>query len=158
MPSSNKSFFLNSGILTPLLIGLISIISAAFLLDIPRPTLEYQNIFPAIIIFLLTVLFSHLYIRRQLKSIHHLSNEISLIKTDAEHQTHQLDFAQHELKKQTALLNMLQQANLDFVEHSQLQRTSQFMMNKLMEITESDCGFIGEVIKQQDGETKINIL
>jgi len=159
MPSSNKDFFSSCSILTLLLISLIVISSVALLLDIAPPALEQYNLLlPAIIIFLLTILFANLYIRQQLNAIHKLSNEINHIKNDANHQTHQLNFAQHELKRQTSLLNMLQQANLDFVEHSQLQRTSQFMMNKLMEITESDCGFIGEVLKQQDGDTKINIL
>jgi len=159
MPSSNKDFFSSCSILTLLLISLIVISSVALLLDIAPPVLEQYNLLlPAIIIFLLTILFANLYIRQQLNAIHKLSNEINHIKNDANHQTHQLNFAQHELKRQTSLLNMLQQANLDFVEHSQLQRTSQFMMNKLMEITESDCGFIGEVLKQQDGDTKINIL
>jgi len=159
MPSSNKDFFSSCSILTLLLISLIVISSVALLLDIAPPALQQYNLLlPAIIIFLLTILFANLYIRQQLNAIHKLSNEINHIKNDANHQTHQLNFAQHELKRQTSLLNMLQQANLDFVEHSQLQRTSQFMMNKLMEITESDCGFIGEVLKQQDGDTKINIL
>jgi len=159
MPSSNKDFFSSCSILTLLLTSLIVISSVALLLDIAPPALEQYNLLlPAIIIFLLTILFANLYIRQQLNSIHKLSNEINHIKNDANHQTHQLNFAQHELKRQTSLLNMLQQANLDFVEHSQLQRTSQFMMNKLMDITESDCGFIGEVLKQQDGDTKINIL
>ena len=123
------------------------------------PALEkYSSFLVASIFFLIAALFAHLYINQQLKSINQLSDEINHIKNQANQQTHQLNFAQHELKQQSALLNMLQQANLDFVEHSQLQRTSQFMMNKLMDITESDCGFIGEVLKQQDGETKINIL
>jgi signal transduction histidine kinase/ActR/RegA family two-component response regulator len=125
---------------------------------IPPAAEQYSSLFAVIIIALLIVLFSYLYLRQKLKFVSHLSAEIEHIKSIASRQTHQLKTAQHELKEQTSLLNILQQANLDFVEHSQLQRTAQFMLSKLMQLTNSECGFIGEVLKQQNGETKINVL
>jgi len=107
---------------------------------------------------LIIILAVYLYIRQQTQSFKTLSDEIDIIKTDAEQRTQQLKSAQLELKKQTALLNMLQQANVDFLEHSQLDRAAQFMMNRLVEITESKCGFIGEVIKQPNGETDVHMF
>jgi signal transduction histidine kinase/ActR/RegA family two-component response regulator len=119
---------------------------------------QYYSLLPGVVIALITVIIAYLYIRQQSTAYKQLSNEIDIVKSDSEQRTHQLKIAQLELKKQTALLNMLQQANLDFLEHSQLQRSAQFMMNKLMDITESDCGFIGEVITHQNGTKSISMF
>ena len=120
--------------------------------------LQYNSLITVLLVFLLVILFAYLYIRQQLRFVSQLSNEISIIKAEANEQTQQLKVAQSELHKKTALLNMLQQANLDFVEHSQFQHTAQFMMNELMGITESKCGFIGEILKQKNGDSDISLL
>ena len=120
--------------------------------------LQYNSLITVLLVFLLVILFAYLYIRQQLRFVSQLSNEISIIKAEANEQTQQLKVAQSELHKKTALLNMLQQANLDFVEHSQFQHTAQFMMNEPMGITESKCGFIGEILKQKNGDSDISLL
>ena len=159
MPSTPQDNFSSSYVLTILLIVLISISSIFYMLDITPDILQhYISLLPTIIAVLLLILFSHLYIWWKFKIARRLSSEYEIIKSDAEHQSLQLDSTQLELSTKTDLLDMLQQANLDFVEHSQLQRTAQFMIDKLMHITNSECGFIGEVLKQQDGENIVNIF
>jgi len=128
-------------------------------LDLTYPMFDQNHLLLLIVtVALIIILMAYLYTRQQARSFKRLSGDIDIIKTDAEQRTQQLKIAQVELKKQTALLNILQQANLDFLEHSQLDRSAQFMMNKLMEITESKCGFIGEVIKQPDGKTDVHMF
>lgn len=119
---------------------------------------QYYLLFLISAITFAIVLAMYLYIRQQTLSFKKLSAEIKDIKITAEQRTNQLKTAQLELKQQTSLLSILQQANLNFLEHSELERSAQFMMDKLMEITDSKCGFIGEVIKQHNGKTNVRLL
>ncbi|MDH5483911.1 MAG: ATP-binding protein [Gammaproteobacteria bacterium] len=62
------------------------------------------------------------------------------------------------LEKQTKLLNMLNEAIMNFVEYSNLERTSRYMMNELMAITQSDCSFIGEVFGSNNSKIQVSKL
>ncbi|MCK4950527.1 MAG: response regulator [Gammaproteobacteria bacterium] len=69
--------------------------------------------------------------------------------------TTRLKTLDQKLGDHSALLSMLREAILDFVEQVQLNKTAPFMLNKLMEITKSCCGFIGEVHQKENGEYSV---
>lgn len=55
-------------------------------------------------------------------------------------------------------LAMLREAMLSFLEEAQLGKTAPFMLDRIMTITNSDCGFIGEVKKDDQGEDEVTVF
>jgi len=109
---------------------------------------------------LLLTLFAHLWIRRSYTITRLLEKSHEEISQQVRQQTEKIRETDTELQRQkqqliesSTLLDMLRKAILDFVQHADLDQTAHFMLDCLMDISRSDCGFIAEVTEGGDNSS-----
>lgn len=76
------------------------------------------------------------------------------VRTDISQQKQVLS----EQKRQTRLLDLLRQACQTYITHTDLAQVSAHLLEGLLALTESDYGFIGEILQEEDGTPYLHTL